>query len=213
MLRIAIADDHQLFRKSLKLLIDSFGEMQVVLEAANGKELLENLNTVEVDILLLDLQMPTMNGFQTIPAINKAYPEIKILVLTSLSEKETIKAILGLEVQGYFTKDADPNELKEAILKLHQHGFYLEKKLASIIETQIENQANALVFSDREKEIIRLILKEYSGKEIGSELNISPRTVEKHKDNLMAKTSSKNFIGVVVYVFTQGVIPIEELKI
>lgn len=213
MLRIAIADDHQLFRKSLKLLIDSFGEMQVVLEAANGKELLENLNTAEVDILLLDLQMPTMNGFQTIPAINKAYPEIKILVLTSLSEKETIKAILGLEVQGYFTKDADPNELKEAILKLHQHGFYLEKKLASIIETQIENQANALVFSDREKEIIRLILKEYSGKEIGSELNISPRTVEKHKYNLMAKTSSKNFIGVVVYVFTQGVIPIEELKI
>lgn len=213
MLRIAIADDHQLFRKSLKLLIDSFGEMQVVLEAANGKELLENLNTAEVDILLLDLQMPTMNGFQTIPAINKAYPEIKILVLTSLSEKETIKAILGLEVQGYFTKDADPNELKEAILKLHQHGFYLEKKLASIIETQVENQANALVFSDREKEIIRLILKEYSGKEIGSELNISPRTVEKHKYNLMAKTSSKNFIGVVVYVFTQGVIPIEELKI
>ncbi|MGO3707219.1 MAG: response regulator [Mesonia hippocampi] len=213
MLRIAIADDHQLFRKSLKLLIDSFGEMQVVLEAANGKELLENLNTVEVDILLLDLQMPTMNGFQTIPAINKAYPEIKILVLTSLSEKETIKAILGLEVQGYFTKDADPNELKEAILKLHQHGFYLEKKLASIIETQIENQADALVFSDREKEIVRLILKEYSGKEIGNELNISPRTVEKHKDNLMAKTSSKNFIGVVVYVFTQGVIPIEELKI
>lgn len=213
MLRIAIADDHQLFRKSLKLLIDSFGEMQVVLEAANGKELLENLNTAEVDILLLDLQMPTMNGFQTIPAINKAYPEIKILVLTSLSEKETIKAILGLEVQGYFTKDANPNELKEAILKLYQHGFYLEKKLASIIETQIENQTDALVFSDREKEIVRLILKEYSGKEIGNELNISPRTVEKHKYNLMAKTSSKNFIGVVVYVFTQGVIPIEELKI
>ncbi|MDT0294846.1 response regulator [Mesonia ostreae] len=204
MLRIALSDDHQLFRKSLVLLVNSFEGMQVVLEAADGKELLEKLKTTRVDILLLDLQMSGMDGFETALEISKHYPEIKILVLTLLNEKDTIKKVMKLGVQGYFTKNTNPNELKNAILKLNDQGFYFEENLTSIVQDIIDSSAavkrsQPVTFTEREMQIVHLILKEYNGNEIGKRLNISPRTVEKHKRNLMDKTGSKNFIGVITY--------------
>lgn len=217
MLRIAITDDHQLFRKSLKLLVNSFGGMEVVLEAANGKELLEKLKTTSIDILLLDLQMAKMDGFTTVPEVNKQYPEIKIMVLTLLNGKDTIKKVMELGAQGYFTKNTNPNELKNAILKINNHGFYFEGKLTSIIEDILSDPSTIktpepAAFTDREMEIVRLSIQEYSGTEIADKLNISPRTVEKHKRNLMDKSGSKNFIGVIVYALLHDFLPFDELK-
>lgn len=218
MLRIAVTDDHVLFRKSLKLLINSFGNMEAVVGASNGKELLDKLETVSVDILLLDLQMPEMDGFETCRRINELYPDIKILVLTLRNDAETIKEVMKLGIQGYFTKNTDPSELKNAILKLNDDGFYFEKSLTAIIQHILEDLSSELtteesiIFSDREMEIVRLALKEYSGLEIGAKLNISPKTVEKHKRNLMEKTGSKNFIGVMVYALLYNLLSLDELK-
>ena len=133
-LRIGITDDHTLFRKSLKFLINSFDNMEVKLEADNGVELLKNLKSISIEVLLLDLQMPKMDGFETCKRLNEFYPEIKILVLTHLDEKETIRRVLDLNIQGYFTKNTDPQELQHAILKLNNNGFYFEKNLSSIID-------------------------------------------------------------------------------
>jgi len=218
MLRIAITDDHMLFRKSLKLLINSFENMEVVVGASNGKELLEKLETLSVDILLLDLQMPEMDGFETCRRVNELYPEIKILVLTLLDDAETIREVIKLGVQGYFTKNTDPSELKNAILKLNDDGFYFEKSLTSIIQhilddpsPELKNQ-HSLIFSEREMQIVSLTLKEYSGTEIAIKLNISPKTVEKHKRNLMGKTGAKNFIGVITFALLHGFLSLDALR-
>lgn len=218
MLRIAIADDHILFRKSLKLLIASFDNMEVVAGASNGIELLEKLETTSADILLLDLQMPEMDGFETCWRVNELYPEIKILVLTLRDDIETIREVMQLGVQGYFTKNTDPSELKNAILKLNDDGFYFEKSLTSIIQDilnfpSLESEAvHPIIFSDREMEIVRLTLKEYSGSEVAAKLSISPKTVEKHKRNLMGKIGSKNFIGVITYALLHNLLSLDELK-
>lgn len=213
--RIAIGDDHALFRKSLKLLINSFENMAVVTEASNGRELLAKLETESVDILLLDMEMPEMGGFETCQNVNTKYPNIKVLVITHLDEAQTIRNVLQLDIQGYFTKNTDPLELKNAILKLQDGGFYFEKKLKSLIESILENpkistQENLITFSKRELEILNLTIEECSGSKIADELCISPRTVEKHKRNLMKKTESKNFIGVIMYALQHDFISIDE---
>lgn len=218
MLRIAVADDHVLFRKSLKLLITSFGNMEVVAGASNGKELLEILETVSVDILLLDLQMPEMDGFETCRKVNELYPDIKILVLTLRDDAETIREVVELGVQGYFTKNTDPSELENAILKLSDDGFYFEKSLTSIIQHILDDPSpelkteESVTFSEREMEIVCLTLKEHSGSEIAVKLNISPKTVEKHKRNLMERIESKNFIGVITYALLHGFLYLDEIK-
>lgn len=216
MLRIAITDDHTLFRKSLSLLVGSFENMEVVVEASNGKELLEKLESAAVDILLLDLQMPEMDGFETSLRINEQYPNIKVLVLTLLNEEDTIKKVMELGVHGYFTKNTDPSELKNAILTLNDDGFYFEKSLTSVIQHILEDSStttktqDTLVFTEREMDIVRLTLKEYSGTQIAYELSISPKTVEKHKRNLMEKTGSKNFIGVIMYALLHDFISLNK---
>ncbi|RYD98172.1 MAG: response regulator transcription factor [Sphingobacteriales bacterium] len=219
MLRIAITDDHTLFRKSLGLLINNFDGMQVILEAQNGAELLEGLKHTKVDILLLDLQMPVMDGFETSKILQTEYPAIKTLVLTQLNERDTISRVLKSGVQGFFTKNTDPIELKNAINKLNNNGFYFENSFASIIhgiakEMEINSAVseNKPLFSAREHEILRLTLKEYSGSSIGEMLNISPKTVEKHKANLMEKTGAQNFIGVITYALQHEIISIDDLK-
>lgn len=218
MIRIAITDDHTLFRKSLSLLVGSFENTQVVVEAANGKELLEKLQSVPVDIVLLDLQMPEMDGFETSLKINELYPDIKILILTLQKEEEAIKKVMEKGVHGYFTKNTDPSELKNAIIKLSDGGFYFEKSLSDIIQHIIEdssiiaNKQKSLIFTEREMDIVRLTLKEYSGTQIAYELNISPKTVEKHKRNLMEKTGSKNFIGVIMCALVNEFITLDEVR-
>lgn len=217
MLRIAIADDHALFRKSLKLLIGSFENMEIVAGASNGAELLEKLQTVTADILLLDLQMPEMDGFETCDKINELYPHMKILVLTLISEEDTIKKIMDMRVNGYFTKNTDPHELEKAIWKLQDNGFYFEKSLTSVIENILNNRTNTAeepappAITEREMDIIRLAVKEFSGKEIADQLGISLKTVETHKRNLMEKTNAKNFIGVITYALSNELIFLTEL--
>ena len=216
-LSIGIADDHTLFRKSLKFLIDSFDDMEVVLEAKDGFELLEKLKKTPIDVLLLDIKMPKMNGFEAYKQLNDLYPDIKTMVLTHLNKKDTIRKVLDLNIEGYFTKNTDPQELKSAILKLSNNGFYFEKNLSSVIHFIKDNPQDEVkdeevkTFSEREMQILKLTIKELNGIEIAEKLYISPKTVEQHKRNLMDKTDSKNFIGVIKYALTNELISINKL--
>lgn len=216
-IKIGITDDHTLFRKSLRFLINSFDKMEVVLEAKNGNELLQKLKASTIDVLLLDLQMPEMDGFSTCLKLNELYPNIKVLILTHLDEQETIRRVLNLSIQGYFTKNTDPQELKNAILKLSNNGFYFEKKLTSIIQFLIDNPdfdekaKEYKPFTKREMQVLKLTIKELNGLEIADKLCISPKTVEKHKGNLMNKTDSKNFIGVIIYALIHNLISLKDI--
>ncbi len=218
MLQIAITDDHTLFRKSLKMLINSFENMEVILEAANGIELLERLETRIPDILLLDLQMPEMDGFDTCVKVKEKYPGIKILVLTLLNESETIKKVVKMGVQGYFTKNTPPSELENAIWNLKDDGFYFENSLAVAIEEILNNSTSTIErsqkirFTERELEIIMLTAKGLKAKEIADTLFISAKTVNAHKQNIQQKYDFDSMMSAIIYCIHQNIINLTDIS-
>lgn len=218
MLRIAITDDHTLFRKSLSLLINSFENMQVVAEASNGIELLDKLQTVSVDILLLDLQMPKMDGFETCKKVKELYPNIKTLVLTLMNETDTIKKVVKMGVQGYFTKNTHPKELEDAIWKLEDDGFYFENNLSAvIIEILVNFDLKQVVnkeiyFTVRELAIIELSAQGIKAKEIADTLYISTKTVNTHKQNIQQKYNFDSMMSAILYCIHYKIINFDKIK-
>lgn len=215
MLKIAITDDHTLFRKSLGMLLNSFNNMQVVLEASNGSELLEKLKTTNVDILLLDLQMPVLDGFETSRHVKEKYPEIKILILTLMSGADIIEKVIKMGVNGYFTKNTPPNELENAIWNLKEDGFYFEDSLSQVINkilSTTDNQTikeHEVLFTERELEIIKLTAEGFKAREISEKLFISPKTVNNHKQNIQNKYKFENMMTAILYCINHNLINVD----
>ncbi|RRA89879.1 response regulator transcription factor [Paenimyroides viscosum] len=215
MLKIAITDDHTLFRKSLGMLLNSFNNMQVVLEASNGSELLEKLKTTNVDILLLDLQMPVLDGFETSRHVKEKYPEIKILILTLMSGADIIEKVINMGVNGYFTKNTPPNELENAIWNLKEDGFYFEDSLSQVINkilSTTDNQTikeHEVLFTERELEIIKLTAEGFKAREISEKLFISPKTVNNHKQNIQNKYKFENMMTAILYCINHNLINVD----
>lgn len=213
MLKIAITDDHTLFRKTLALLIRNFKDMEVVVEASNGVELLEKLETMPVDILLLDLQMPVMNGFETAQKVKEKYPDIKILILTLMNDVDTIANVLQLDVHGFFTKNTPPNELQQAIWNLEDDGFHIEQSLQPLMIEATTNPKFNLSktsrnsdFTEAELNIIEYTAQGLKAKEIADNLNISNRTVEVHKQNILKKNGFDSMMTVIAYCYHHKII-------
>lgn len=215
MLKIAITNDHTLFRKSLGMLLNSFNNMQVVLEASNGSELLEKLKTTNVDILLLDLQMPVLDGFETSRHVKEKYPEIKILILTLMSGADIIEKVINMGVNGYFTKNTPPNELENAIWNLKEDGFYFEDSLSQVINkilSTTDNQTikeHEVLFTERELEIIKLTAEGFKAREISEKLFISPKTVNNHKQNIQNKYKFENMMTAILYCINHNLINVD----
>ncbi|UUV22331.1 response regulator transcription factor [Paenimyroides aestuarii] len=217
MLKIAITDDHTLFRKSLAMLINSFEGMQVVFDAANGIELLDTIKNHEVDILLLDLQMPKMDGFETCKILKAQYPSIKIMILSHLNHETAIERVLDLGIAGYFTKNISSLELEDALWDLTHDGFYFENNLRLVINKllahdrkQKPNHTDQL-FSDREIEIIKWTAEGLKAKEIADRLYISPKTVNSHKQNIQNKYSFDSMMSAILYCIKNKIITINTL--
>lgn len=223
-MKVAIVDDHQLFRKSLAHLLNSFEDIEVVLQANNGKEFLECLDNHEIHLVLLDIQMPEMDGFQTCKVLRDKYPDIYVLIISQLTTKESIHKVMELGAHGFFTKNSDPDQLQNAILSIKDNGYYFGNELGSVIrevmlwekksvntanDPYIEIDENCL--TTREIEIIKLVSNGRSSKEISEILNINVRTVETHRKHIMEKTNSKNFIGVVVFALKYQLIALDEI--
>ena len=219
MLRIAIVDDHQLFRKSLSLLISTFDGIQVVIEANNGKEFIETLEDTPIDLVLLDIQMPEMDGYETCKILHELHPDIKILIVSQLTTKESIHKIMDLGAHGYFTKNSNPDQLEFAIKSLSDKGFYFGMELGEVLREAIlwEKKATKKVIdstvflSKRELEIISMASQELSSAEIADKLCINIRTVETHRKRVMEKTHAKNFIGVVLFALKHNYILLDDL--
>ena len=219
MLRIAIVDDHQLFRKSLSLLISTFDGIQVVIEANNGKEFIETLEDTPIDLVLLDIQMPEMDGYETCKILHELHPDIKILIVSQLTTKESIHKIMDLGAHGYFTKNSNPDQLEYAIKSLSDKGFYFGMELGEVLREAIlwEKKAakkvidSTVFLSKRELEIISMASQELSSAEIADKLCINIRTVETHRKRVMEKTHAKNFIGVVLFALKHNYILLDDL--
>ncbi|MBN9282826.1 MULTISPECIES: response regulator transcription factor [Flavobacterium] len=220
MLRVGIVDDHKLFRKSLALLIGSFKNTKVVLEAQNGNDLLEQLQNNPIDLLLLDIQMPEMDGFETCEYVRTHYPDMKVLIVSQLTTKESIHKVMELGAHGFFTKNSDPEQLENAIKSIHEKEFYFGQELGVVLReailweknNKLKVAASSISISDREMDVIRMACKELSSIEIADQLHINVRTVETHRKRIMEKTNSKNFIGVILFALRHQLLSIEELN-
>ena len=222
-MNIAIVDDHQLFRKSLALLVNSFEGISVNFQAENGKDFLKKLESNPVDLVLLDIQMPEMDGFETCKILREKYPDLYIIIIISqLTTKESVHKVMELGAHGFFTKNSNPEQLEEAIKSVRDKGYYFGNELGSILRDALLWEKNAnqsttefmnpdVSFTSREIDIIKLAAKEYSSREIADELNIAQRTVETHRRHLMEKTESKNIIGVVVYALKYNLVKLNEI--
>ena len=162
-----------------------------------------------VDIILLDLQMPEMDGFETCQHVNELYAQTKVLILTFNDDQTSIQKCIEIGANGFYTKNTKPTELNKAILKLQENGFYFEQNLLPVIKEISTTESKSSIkeeefFTARELEVLQLTAQELSSTEIANQLHISPRTVEQHKKNMKAKTKAKNFIGVIKYALING---------
>ena len=220
MLKVALIDDHKLFRKSLAALVGTFDGVEVVFETDSGKEFLEFLESnKDIDLVLMDIQMPEMDGYKLCTKTLNAHDTIKILMISQLSSKETIRHVMQSGAHGFITKNSEPEQLELAIRNMDGNGFYLGPELGSILkdlmlyqQTANDFQPDANFLTDREKQVIQLICKGKSSAEIAEELFIHQRTVETHRQRMITKVGAKNFIGVIVFALKHNLLDVEDLS-
>lgn len=211
---VFIVDDHKIIRDCLKHYINNFPEFNVVGESKNGQDTLDSLQHLEIDIILLDMFMPDMNGVQLIRKVHQGKPEIKILMISMMDKKYYIDKALKVGAHGYILKDTDEEELHTALLKLSAGKNYLSERVLEILKegeksySNLENADNGpqVNLTEREYEILDMIINEYSNAEIADKLGISIRTVNAHKRNLQEKTETNNIAGLVVFAYEHGLL-------
>ncbi len=200
-IKVGITDDHNLFREGIRMIVSNMEGITVCLEAQDGAELLEQLKTTPVDIVLMDIEMKGMNGMDTLKTLSKWKDAPKIIILSMHNEPRMISHMMELGARGYLPKDVKQEELETALRTVHDQGTYLSeivsKSLLSNLQNKKSRYAPVLELSAREKEVLALICQELTAQEIGEKLFISERTVEGHRRNLCAKLEVKNTAGLV----------------
>jgi DNA-binding NarL/FixJ family response regulator len=210
-IQIIIADDHQLFRNGLKILLNSFPEFEVTGEAANGEEFLKLLKTIQADIALMDIKMPEMDGIEATRRGLKLCPGMNIIALSMYGEEEYYYKMVDAGAKGFLLKDSDISEVKEAILTIAKGGSFFSQELLYHVIQKIkhrEQESKSANLSKREKEILIKICEGFSNQEIAEALFISKRTVDKHRANLLGKTNSKNTASLILFAIRNKLIEI-----
>lgn len=206
MIKIIITDDHTMFRQGIISLLKEEKEIAVVGEASNGKELLLLLENQEADLLLLDIEMPGMDGFDVIRRLRKQQLNIKILALTMHSSVEFIKNIIKAGANGYLQKDANKDALIEAITQTANNGSYYQVEIANLLLNDLKRETPHSKISPREKEVIQLIVDGNNTNEIAKQLFLSKHTVESHRQNILLKLQLKNTAELVKYAIQKGLV-------
>jgi DNA-binding NarL/FixJ family response regulator len=202
MLRIALADDHQLLRNGLAELLQSRGYI-IALQANNGQELLDKLQANNnVDIVVMDVNMPVMDGFKTTEALGISYPKIRVIALSMFNSEAIIIKMIRAGAKGYLLKDASPTELCKAIEAISNNDFYFNDNVNSKLLITLNNKQHEI--TDREKEFLELCATEHTYKEIADIMFVSPRTVDGYRDHLFLKLDIKSRTGLVLYAIKNG---------
>lgn len=211
-IRLVIADDHEIFRDGFKLMLSKFTDIQLVGEAEDGERLVELAKKTKPDVIITDIKMPVMDGIEATQKIATLFPQIGIIGLSMFDEDDLIVDMLEAGAKGFLIKNAGKFEITEAIRTVYDGDPYyckttslkLSKRIAKSRFNPFKKSDNMEEFSAREREIIYLICKELTNKEIGDKLFLSIRTVEGYRLKIQEKMNVKNTVGLVIYAVKNG---------
>ncbi len=210
MTRILIVDDHQMFIDGLSALLADHDDFKVVKETNSGAEALAILESNEIDLMITDLSMPGMSGLELVKTVKVKYPCIKILVLSMYNDRETVGEILIAEAEGYILKNTGKDELLTALRRImNENTFYSHEVLSLMFEKlkKDKKKEDAIKeLTERELEVLNLIIQENSSEEIAESLFISRRTVDSHRKNIMQKTKAKTLVGLIKFAYQNDLI-------
>lgn len=220
-IRVAITDDQVLFRRGMASIINTFENISIVLEADNGRILLDSLQGTEPipDVVLLDLSMPELNGIETTKLLHAHYPSIKIIILSVYGEDRFVTHLMELGVNAYLFKNVEPEEVERAIRTVIDKDFYFNEAFLNAMKNRLTNKRQKITLTDnipstltsREIEVLSLICKQRTAQEIADQLFISVRTVDGHRNNLLEKTGARNSAGLVLFAIKHRLIDPTEL--
>ena len=207
-IKVIIADDHVLYRAGVKTALSSKKDVKIVGEADNGMHLLNMLKTVPADVILLDIQMPVMDGIAALPEIKKLYPNVRIVMLTMMDDHSMITKLMEIGANSYLSKTSDSEIIYEAIKTCFEHEYYFNALTNKALLTNLK-QRNDITpqrlmqqeanLNEKEILILKLMCEEKSTKEIADLVELSPRTVEAIRDKLKVKTGAKSTAGLIMY--------------
>jgi len=212
-IKVAIADDHKIFRKGVILSLRPFTNIKFVLEAENGDQLIEGIAASEPDVVLMDLRMPGKDGIETTRILSKQYPSIHVIVLSMYEDDRFVSHMMENGASGYLLKNAEPQEIRRAVMDVYEKGYYLNNFVNRILlkkshakQKAIPSLNNEITLTDRERDVLKFICMEFTAQEIAQKMDISPRTVEAIKDRLMERFGSKNTAGLVFFAVKNNLV-------
>jgi len=215
---LLIADDHEIFRDGLALMLSKQDDIKLIAQAENGKELIELTEKLQPDVILTDIKMPLMDGIEATRLLVQKFPELKIIALSMFDEENLIVEMLESGAKGYLLKNADKTEILEAITSVFEDKvFYCKGTSARLASMIVKSKFNPykkkvpIAFNDREKDIIKLICQQYTAQEIGDKLFLSKRTVEGYRIKILEKMNVKNTAGMVVFALKHSFIKESEI--
>lgn len=211
-IKVAIADDHALFRAGVKTALSSKKDIELIAEADNGMQLLHLLRHIEPDVILLDIQMPIMDGIQTLPEIRKIRPNAKVIILSMHNDHSMISKLMEIGANSYLTKNSDSETIYQAIRTCYDQEFFFNELTNKALLTGLRTKRTDGIhhqeadLSEKEMRVLKLMCEEKTTKEIADIVEISPRTVEAIRDKLKTKTGAKSMAGLVMYAVKNGII-------
>ncbi len=211
-IKIAVVDDQRLFRRGLISLISEFNELKVTIEAENGKDLIDKMEGNLPDVVLLDLEMPEMDGAQTLAYLKVKHPKIRVLILTMHNEESIIAHMVENGAHGFLLKNDPIETIIDAIHSVIDTDYYFDDRVSKALLTRlitgekIKPKFSKVVLSEREIQIIQLICEEFTDREIAEKLCLSVRTVNGHRIQILEKIKAKNTVGIVMYAVKNGLV-------
>lgn len=204
-IKLAIADDHHLFRKGLIALLKEFDGLEIIIEAENGRDLLDQMKENEPDVVLLDIEMPVMDGIRTTEQLHKKFPQVRILILTMYDDEEIILHLIDRNAHGFLLKNNPIEMIVDGIHAVLETGSYFNDEVSqSVVKSLLKNKKihpsfEQVTLSRRETQVMQMICLEYTNREIADKLCISVRTVDGHREKILGKINAKNTAGIVMY--------------
>ena len=211
-IKVAIADDHALFRTGVKTSLSIRKDIQMIAEAENGMQLLNLLKHMAPDVILLDISMPIMDGFATLPEIKKLHPDVKVIMLSMHNDHSIITRMMEVGANSYLTKDSDSETIYQAIKTCYSDDFFFNDLTNKALLNGLRNKRPSepepaeVHLSEKEVTILKLMCEEKSTKEIADMVDLSPRTVEAIRDKLKSKTGARSMAGLVLYAIKAGIV-------
>ncbi|MBV7529951.1 response regulator transcription factor [Chitinophaga sp. sic0106] len=214
-IKVAIADDHKIFRSGVINTLIPYENISVIFEADDGQHLLDIMEKQQPDVILMDLKMPNLDGIEATVKVKAKYPDVKVIILTMYEDDNFIVHLVENGANAYLLKNAEPEEIYEAICTTYDKGFYFNENVNLALLKKVLHKTkqhikptlkNEVQLNDREMEVLKLICNEQTTQEISEKIFLSPRTVEGIRQKLLEKLNVKNSVGIVLYAFRNGLI-------